>query len=183
VSLVIAVPTALAVLHTKLLIPIIAFFKRALGCLTRVEKYMGVLDSIAYEFQPNGGNSLKDALNRLELFTAVSNTKIQTIMDYHGMAAWESDKAGACIWASEELLKLMELNHHEMQGFGWMTAIAEEDRQRVSSEWTRAVEQQRQFHMEYQVGIENFTKVLGRATQIRDSKGQLTGFIGTLKPI
>lgn len=182
-GLIVSAAAAATVIWKFALTPAWTVAKHFWNCVVRLEGYMGVLDSIAYEFKPNGGNSIRDVLNRLESYMAVSSTKIQTIMDYHGMAAWESDATGACTWASDELLKLMQMNQAQMAGYGWLAGIRQECREAVNIEWASSITQQRSFQMEYQVGINRSVKVLGKATQVRNARGELTGFIGTLRRI
>lgn len=180
-----AAAAAVGVLWKWIFQPIYAFAKKAWSCIGRLDGALATLDEIAYQFRPNSGSSLRDVIDRLETYVAVSNTKIHSIMNYHKIAAWESDSSGACIWASDELQELIGLHWEQMEGFGWLTGIGTttEEREAVNREWAAAVTAQREFYMEYHVNTVNPTLVVGRAIQVRDTKGQVKGFVGTLQPI
>ena len=183
VATLVGAATLLGILHRKILIPLGNLIKHAWNCFLRAEQYMVVLDQIAAEFRPNGGSSMKDALNRLEKRSVTRDANIQAIMNYQRMAVWESDKDGGCVWASDALLELTGLTMDQMRGNGWSVAVPEEERERVFTEWQAAVEQHREFHARYHVGIKTPVPVIGRAYLVKDHHGTITGFVGTLEPI
>lgn len=178
-----ATAAAVGVIWKWLISPLVTFMSRVWGCLYRIEGAITTLDIIAHEFQPNSGHSLRDVIDRLETYVAVSNTKVHSIMNYHRIAAWESDATGICIWASDELLKVMGRNWEQMQGFNWLSGILPKDRESVEKEWSASVAAEREFYMEYHVNLEDPQLVVGRAIQVRDVKGLVKGFVGTLQPI
>ena len=58
---------------------------------------------------------------------------------------------GECSWANDFLCEEFGLDSSEMRGYGWLSAIARDDRERVHTEWLRAIEHHVPFNETYTV--------------------------------
>jgi diguanylate cyclase (GGDEF)-like protein/PAS domain S-box-containing protein len=88
-------------------------------------------------------------------------------------------------FANERCHELVGIRFGEGSGSAYMDAIHPDDRQRVLDEWQAAVAEQREFELEYRFLRPDgeVVWVFGRATMMRNSEGQTTGFLGTLTDI
>lgn len=135
----------------------------------------------------------KEALLALEDEIHVRRQVVHAYLNAQGIACWESDKNGACIFASERLAELVGLDRADVLGDGWVTNLAEEDRDRVYQAWLNAVRQKRGFIMTYAFVHADGRKVTVSANSqpiLRDIKTtdgtlyrELRGMIGVLTPL
>ena len=139
------------------------------------------LDQIIFEFMPNGGSSMKDQLNRLESDMALANERQRARMLDTPEMIFETDADGHCVWVNRTYSKAVQRNFTELLGFGWVNGIAVGDRERVVSEWYKAVEENREFEIEFQFqdADGNAFPVTCRSYKMRDWRtGKAVGFLG-----
>jgi PAS domain S-box-containing protein len=105
----------------------------------------------------------REALLALEEEIHVRRQTVNAYLNAQGIACWESDKHGACIFASDHLAELVGLDRSDVLGNGWVTNLVEEDRERVYKAWTRAVEQKRGFQLTYTFEHSDGLRVMVRA--------------------
>ena len=115
---------------------IAAFYRKAVSVSKK-------LAAIHDELVPNGGSSLRDAVNRIEALQI-------TALALTGKAHWISGPDGHCTFASVRLAGLMGLTPEQVEGWGWVTAVAPEYREACRKEWDNAVKDLREFHMKYE---------------------------------
>ena len=75
--------------------------------------------------------------------------------------------------------------HEEVIGNGWVNCIYPEDRSDVREEWAQAVQDNRDFEMEYRMvdaSGEPFD-VIGRAVVMKDQTGKAIGYYGTIQKV
>lgn len=142
-----------------------------------------ILTKLAEEFKPNGGSSLRDAIDRLEKKSSLSEQRIRALISYSDIPCFESDAKGQCVWVSKKWCEFAGISMEEAHGNGWVVALPEHERDRVFEEWQSAIEQQREFVLTYDFGINKPIKVKTVATVIRDKKDNIISFFGTLIPV
>jgi len=124
--------------HASDMRTIVAAMERMEARLARIEGFVG----------PNGGKSLIDAATRLE-------TTVQFLHEVVAMEQpWPTFRAsakGEVEWANDRFVELVGMPIDRVSGNGWISAIAETDRQRVSDEWSRCVAERRLFKMRFAV--------------------------------
>jgi hypothetical protein len=86
------------------------------------------LASIAKEVRPNGGASLRDAVERTEKSVAI----LGGVMRAHHSAddtyaRFEADGIGLYSWVNPTYLRWAERSMHETEGYGWINCIGLED--------------------------------------------------------
>ncbi len=128
-------------LYNKVVIPVVGWFKKMLGLIESIEK----------EFKPNGGSSIRDAINRIEL-RQLMQEQVQHALDQDALKGiWEADSKGKCIRVNRTYQHLTGLSNEACMGFGWINAVHKDDREDLLKEWEQAVTQQREFYSEHRV--------------------------------
>lgn len=140
------------------------------------------LTSIEKELCPNGGLSLRDAIDRIARSQTIQDRSHEALLDLLDEPCFKSDQYGKCEWINRAYLKLTGRAIDEARGTGWLNCIYPDDRARVFDEWRSAVEQSRNFEMTYRVLDCNRMPVTVRAQAkvLHDHKGATIGFIGSL---
>lgn len=172
----------------NLAIAITAICGVAGGAIAFACKAYSKLREIYQEVVPNGGTSLRDAINRIEGRQVVADQRHQAVVSLTDIAMFESDAGGRCVWANRAYLRMVDKSLNDIQGNGWVNIVHPMDRDRVFEEWQKAVVQNREFGMRYRVvcseGEE--THVLCQTAIMRNIKGELIGYQGSLivtKPV
>ena len=115
----------------------------------RMLETLAVLDRIEKEFKPNGGGSMRDSLTRLERDVERLYAIKRVMIDLSNAAAFETDATGHCVWASVNYMELVERPWADIKGDGWTIVIHQDDREKVFSEWSKAVSRGGRFEMAY----------------------------------
>lgn len=135
----------------------------------------------------------RDALLALEEELQIRRQALHAYLNAQRIACWESDKHGACVFASDKLAEYVGLDKADILGDGWVTNLHDDDKERVYRAWKAAVKQKRGFIMTYTFvhadGVE--VKVTANSQPIlRDRinpdgtlSREMRGMIGVLKPV
>lgn len=137
------------------------------------------------EFKPNGGASVRDQLNRIETRQILADQRHIALMQDVPFGVFEADKNGELEWVNRTFLLLTGRLVEEVYGNGWIVCVHPEDRNIVYEEWTKAVEQEREFDLVYRlVDMEGkVTYVQSRSYVLRNSEGEPEAYRGTINPI
>jgi PAS domain S-box-containing protein len=166
---------------------------RVWGHFVKVTKALNSIIVIGNEFTNDNMNDNKtfkqiirefaEKLAEIEVSVLVTTAKTRIIADSLNLATWTATSDGAAIWASRKLLELYGLPFESIQGNGWRVAIVDEDRERVTREWERAVDESRMFRQVYTIISTSGTrtKVLSVAEPVATISGQIISFVGTLQ--
>lgn len=142
-----------------------------------VQNHLPILIKISEEFRPNGGSSMKDALNRVEKHQRLNHQRMKLMQT--DKLQYEANEKGECIWVSPRLAELAGMDDSKFIGNGWINAVEHDDRQEVWDEWQKAIIQKRDFSFEFRLAKNNL-KVKSYATVVKDSKNQTIGMIGEI---
>ncbi len=101
------------------------------------------------------------------------------------VGVFESDIYGSCTYVNRRWQELAGLTLEQSLGQGWSAAIYPEDRASVFAEWKDAVQNSREFYLEYrfQNPQGKVTWVEGRSTIMHDKNGHSIGHLGTVVDI
>lgn len=140
---------------------------------------------IAEEFRPNGGSTLRDAVNRIEEKVTIQDQKTLAIIKSLPIGTWLSDEKGKCIDLNKTLCKIMQRTESEIKGDNWSNWIHPSEKEDVFEEWKRCVENDMNFDMEYSYVLPSgkIQKVHGIAYRLPDKNNKLVGFLGTLSAL
>ena len=98
---------------------------------------------------------------------------------------FRTDAAGRCLYVNERWCEIAGLDAAAAMNHGWAQAIHPEDREKVGSEWNRAVQQRQRFVSEYRFQTKQHTTtwILAQAQAEWDQNGDVRGYVGTITDI
>jgi len=140
---------------------------------------------IAAEFRPNGGSSLRDAINRIEDKIMLQEQKTIAIIKSLRIGTWIADEKGKCIDVNKSLCEIVDRTESEILGDNWLNWVHPDEKDDVFMEWNRCVQNDLNFDIEYRYVLPNkkIQLVHAMAYRLKDNKGNLIGFLGTLEGI
>lgn len=148
-----------------------------------VRELRSILAFIEAELRPNGGSSIRDAVNRMELGIEAANSKIDLVSqrqlqryNLESTGLWETDIAGRFTYVNPAMARMAGVTPEDFLGMGWKTHVHPRDRVEVSASWQSAVADQRDFSFVFAFGNDKKVQVTGR--RMRGSNGEVTGWIG-----
>lgn len=142
-----------------------------------------VKKKIDEHLKPNGGNSIKDHLTRIEAKLDSVDATQKALLDLQEESSGHflANPTGDFFWVSDIFCSIVGLERDECLGAQWLKAVSEEDQMSVHQHWdfkrsTRGI-----------VNI-NFTTSEGKQVRLKavpiiDSKRSLLGFVGNLKSL
>lgn len=150
--------------------------------LRELYKKIGI---ISEEFRPNGGSTLRDAINRIEEKVTIQEQKTLAIIKSLPLGTWVSDERGKYIDTNRSLCKIIGRTESEIKGDNWSNWVHPDEKEEVFAEWKKCIENDINFDREYRFVLPDgkIRKVHSIAYQIRDSSGKLIGFLGTMSAI
>jgi PAS domain-containing protein len=152
------------------------------------------LEKIQAELHPNGGSSLRDAINRIDLKVTSVSDRINTIQvsteilsDTLNICRWSSDKNGLINFVNRSLRKLVGIIDDQLvMGDAWLANIVYiDDRNQTDIEWSRAVDTKSEYHHTFRIvnqTTNEIIKVTSHARLILNDKGEVSGWAGVLIP-
>lgn len=163
--------------------PIRKFFSNLANACNSLPEIQKELTVIKDELKPNGGMSLRDAVNRIERNLLIEKHARRAMTMAMDVAVFETDENGSCVWVNHMYKEITGLDAEQAKGLGWISSIHEMDRERVSEEWEDIVEQKRSFHMQYKmININSFkaTNVKCDSFPIANDHGEVVGHVGII---
>ena len=101
------------------------------------------------EVKPNGGASLRDAVDRVERLVAESallgSQRWRAVNDQAVLGYAESDQVGGVVWANRTLREMVGRDQGDMGGYGWLNAVAPSMREWARDSWAEAVSEARDY--------------------------------------
>lgn len=135
---------------------------------------------IAKELTPNGGSSLKDQCNRIELRLNGLDFFQKMYLDIVDMPIFMTDGNGHCTWANRAYLNMLGKQVNDIIGSGWETVIHQEDRDRVTQEWYESIKEERPFDLQCRYVTSDDSVIVVRCKASGSIK---TGYFGILSKI
>lgn len=100
-----------------------------------------MLKDIHSETKPNGGSSMKDAINRIE---GKMTAHQRALLDLRQEEAWfEANIDGDWCWINHACERALGIHRDDAAGRGWFSIVCTEDRDAVRTEWNHAVREYR----------------------------------------
>lgn len=139
----------------KFVMPMLKSVRRS---FVQMEKIADIGDVILAEFRPNGGNSMKDSINRIENnLQGVRNDAMKMEARQWAIVAslpdpvFETNSTGEYVRVNMAYQYLTGRPAQDLMGNGWEIVIHPEDRSRVWQEWHDAVTRVRAFESAYRL--------------------------------
>lgn len=143
------------------------------------------ITKIAEEFRPNGGSTLRDAINRIEEKVTANEQKTLAIIKTLPLGTWIADSKGKWTDPNKSLCRITGRTESELKGDNWSNWIHPSQREEVFEEWQRCIENDINFDQEFNLILPDGTnqKVHANAYQLKDAKGDLKGMLGTMSKV
>lgn len=182
-------------------IAVVAFWQRLASSMSRAyraalcwillpSRIMRDVAIIKAQTLPNGGKSLADSIQRLELgVMEIRNKQLENYQITAALAAnddvgiWQSDPFGFCIAINQNILRRVGFAESEALGKGWVNYINHADRERIYREWFESCAQSRDFISTYSL-IDADGKLLpvkAHSYPIRNIRGEITKYVGLVR--
>ncbi|CAN0579751.1 unnamed protein product, partial [Laminaria digitata] len=109
-----------------------------------------------------------------------SEDRFQSLVRASPSGIYLADVAGRCVYANDSACAMAGLSPSEALGDGWQAGLHPDDRERVSAAWQEMVASECDWVEDYRfISREGKTTwVSGTIASIRDSAGQVTGYVG-----
>lgn len=130
----------------------------------------------AKQFRPNGGSSIRDSLNRLEVLVVSSRQTSLTLASALGVAYFQSDAEGDFRFVSREWQRMAGMFAEDAMGNGWVNGIHPDDRATVVAEWREAYRHHRAFRVACRMATGVHVNIT--ANPIKAPSGVLEGYVG-----
>ncbi|MFC2111218.1 PAS domain S-box protein [Bacteroidota bacterium] len=110
-----------------------------------------------------------------------SEEKFRTLATSSPVGIYLTDKDGNCTYANPFWLKMAGMELDEALGLNWINAIHPEDRETINEKWYKSVESDGKWVYEYRFLDKNAktTWVSGTASKLKDSQGNIIGYVGS----
>lgn len=151
----------------------VAAFKEIQG---KLEEGSGRMDKLLSSIE-----EIKERQLQIELLTSLIHNSQGIYLVMMGIAAWRSEVDGRCVFATEPLAEMMGCDIEDIKGFGWVSAIHEEDREAVRKDYLDACTHKRKFQYFYRYRRQDrsICYVRGVAYPIMNIKtGEVQQFLG-----
>ena len=137
------------------------------------------IETIYKELTPNGGGSIKDAINRVQGAVGRMEKRQKCWLQIHDKAVFETDSAGNLTWANREYLGLLGATFEEVEGRGWRNFLASDS---TFEQWTRAVADKRDFNACFSFRRKSGEMVPAcvESLAMKDERGELLGYVGNV---
>lgn len=141
------------------------------------------VDDLKMDLRPNGGSSLRDAVDRVESVVILNQNTQKAILDLLNSGFFLTDAEGEFVHVNLHWQFLTGITLPDARGHGWILAIHPEDRVELMEQWDMAVEDGRPFHKKFRiqhVGKHTIKTVYCHTAPLHDLNGILVGYVGTL---
>lgn len=121
----------------------------------KIKPYISVKDDIASlkvdlakissEFKTNGGKSLKDQINDLQVSTKTILYRQRWILDNREEPIFETDEHGNFTWVNDAFARLTDRPFRDLQNNNWINCLREDTREEITESWNIAMGNKRTF--------------------------------------
>lgn len=142
------------------------------------------LDEVMEQFRPNGGSSIKDSLNRIELKQASNENITNFLINSLSVPMFKTDSLGLFTWVSKTYLDIASRDLEELIDWGWLSCIHEEDVDRVRTRWKHSIEEKRIYEDKYRIVTPQGGIILVQAKAAPTFfNNKIAGWVGALEII
>lgn len=114
-----------------------------------------------------------------------SEQRFLTLAEAAPVGIFRTDREGQALYVNERWCSIAGLTIEEAYGRGWINGLHPSDRESVTNEWDRAIQENRPFQLEYRFQRPDggVTWVFGQALAERDSMDEISAYVGTITDI
>lgn len=169
----------------RLVRPAIKRVRHLHAALESIPQLVIDVTSIREQVHTNGGSSLKDVVDRIEIRQLHDSQVLGSFLASQNVAFFRTDTKGFIHDASRPLCKLLQRAEAELMGNGWMSWVHQKEREDVADEWNDAVTAGRDFdkHFDMYNDAGDVITVHVRAYLLLDLKRKPMGYFGTFTKV
>lgn len=114
-----------------------------------------------------------------------SKERFHKLAELSPVGIYETDAEGNCMFVNRRWQELAGMTLKQALGQGWLSALHPDDMAAVFAEWQAAVEESREFSLEYRFRTPDGreTWLAGNARAVHDETGKVQGYFGTIMDI
>jgi PAS domain S-box-containing protein len=138
--------TGLSLLWMKVVKPLVSL-------INNQDYFKTAVEDIKKELNTNGGNSLKDAViklnstcDRIERRQRVIEQRTKAGLHYSNVALFETDSEGRLIWNNNKLCEITDDSAKSLEGYDWLNCLHEDEREEVLHEFVSCLKMNRKFN-------------------------------------
>ena len=98
---------------------------------------------------PNGGSSMRDDVTAIKLVALEQKALQRAVLDSANVGFFMADISGARVFVNLRLAEMLGCQRADLLGNGWISFVAEDQREKVSREWADCVRFRREFKMPF----------------------------------
>lgn len=142
-----------------------------------------VKKKIDEHLKPNGGSSVRDALDRIEKKLDLVEATQRALLDLQEESAGHflSDEKGQLFWVSDIYCSLMEAERDDCLGAKWLKFVATKDQPTVHQHWKLSLDTRSP--VDITLNSSESKELRLRAVPVISNTDKLLGFVGNIKPI
>lgn len=137
------------------------------------------LKGVLAELKPNGGESVRDAINRIENKVDYGNAKLRFRDQLTVNPTFEMDAKGNCIFANRSLCDLLDIDESDFLNRRWLSVFESEfEKSHLLQQWLDAAINKIPMTLNYKVRVKGDLKnAIIRAEPALNRKDELVGFL------
>lgn len=114
-----------------------------------------------------------------------SENFFQSLAQISPVGIYRTDVQGQCMFINRKGCELIGMSETQVLSDGWAMAVMPDDREKVLTEWQSAIQENRDFLLEYrfQHSDGKIIWVYGQATMIYEEYKHISGYVGTITDI
>lgn len=159
--------------------------------LKKVEDALPVLFEISKEFNPKEGGGLRQTIDAIRIDISSVRAKTHLLLEQSATPIFLMDERGRVKFVNSAWIAVSGVPYEQALGNGWTTAIHDDDKQRVFSEFRQIVLDNRPLYIEFRFVNETLRKIFSvraRAQSIEEEfrtdgvkAKKVVGYVGQLK--
>ena len=170
-------------LWRKVLRPMIDIVSSRYKALNAIPDIQNSLRLISEQLVPNGGASLRDAIDRLEVNQVLMGQKQGLMLSSSRISLMTIAPDGMVLDVTDPFCEMLDRSKDELLGNNWISAVHPDDREQLQSEWADAVEAHRSINAHFRFVLEkdrSEVKVYFRASALPPFKNKPQGYLGVV---
>jgi PAS domain S-box-containing protein len=158
-----------------------SFHWKLFEAVEKALKAYPVIVKMADDFKPNGGHSLRDAVDRMERNQNIIQSRMYALLYTAQDAMFEADSNGAFTWVNRAWCETTGFHDHEAIGYGWLNSICSDYQANITAQWKLAIEQKRDCIIEFDLVTKADQVIPAKieTTTLREH-GNVVGYMGRL---
>ena len=152
---------------------------------SKLDSFYSKLELIVKEFKPNSGETIRDALNRIETNVDLNGERFRARMLDTEEMLFEADPDGNVIWVNRTLARKTRRLPGEILGNGWLNMLHPEDRDAIRHAWHEAIREEVELETDLRViSTEGeILPVICKAYLMHDVTGVVIGWLVSFRTL